>query len=423
MKRRPLLHAVAAGAVLVGGCIGDPAGDDRATTTRTVTDGGRSLSVANVETFAYALRLNDLGTSPHGPVPAVADLDDRERRVVEAAIAEGYETDDPPAWLRKFAGGTPFVQADGAFHRLDHTLPTYTVTAEAASESEVDGAIADREAYREAVTHDGRVTSGLLRVARREGYRLTYVWPSLRAFLDEYDAVRYRGDLLAVSLDVDDPGPPYEVTAEPASLSEVANGPVWDASDAPADVREVLAEATATEGIYPTHDLPDGLLGKLDANDYVHLDGRFYTTYVENREPLPVTLSARFEDGTLDDGATLRLALRNDADGPIQVMSGAPRPFGVLRFHPVSEAEPRRLLWTDAYEESSHVHTDGRQVKMVNSVGLNTAVAPGGEAARTFTVGDADLPAGEYVVEDDVHVDLSGEDSRTLPYRVTFVVP
>ncbi len=388
-----------------------------------MTDGGRSLSVARAETFAYALRLNDLGSQPAGPVRAVADLDDRERRVVEAALSDGYETDDPSAWLQQFVGGTPFVERDGAFYRLDHALPTYTVTAEAVTESEVDGSIADREAYREAVTHDGRVTSGLLRVAREEGYRLTYVWPSLREFVDEYDAVRYRGELLAVSLTVDDPGPPYAVTAERAALADVARGPVWDASNASADLRAVVEAAGSTPGVYSADELPDGLLDELDANEYVYLDGTFYTTYVEKRDPLPVSLSARFEDDSLDgDGARLRLALRNEADAPVRVMSGAPRPFGVLRFHPVDESEPRRLLWTDAYAESGHVHTDGREVKMVNSIGLRTEVEAGGEAARTFTV-EGDLPSGEYVVEGDVGVDLADDDGGRLPYRVAFAVP
>jgi len=423
VKRRQLLQAVAAGTALVGGCIGDgsPAGDQRGTSKRVVTDGGRSLSVARAETFAYALRLNDLGTAPSGPVPAVADLDDREREVVEAAVADRYETDDPPAWLRQFVGGTRFVERDGAFHRLHDTLPTYTVTAEPVAESEVDGEIADSDAYREAVTHDGVVTSGLLRVARREGYRLQYVWPSLREFRDEYDAVRYRGDLLSMSLSVDDPGPPYTVTAERASLSDVADGPVWDASSTSADLRAVVREAGATEGVYAAQRLSDGLLDRLDANDYVHLDGRFYTTYVEKREPVPVSLGARFEDASLDgDGATLRIALRNEADATVQVMSGAPRPFGVLRYHPAGAKEPRRLLWTDAYVESDHVRTEGREVKRVNSIGLQTTVAPGGEAARAFTIED-DLPSGEYVVEDDVQVAYPGGDA-TLPYRVTFVV-
>lgn len=422
MNRRPVLRALAAALPAVVGCLGGtPRSSDETTTTRTTTDGGRRLSVERVETFAYAIRLNDLGDAPAGGVRAVEDLSAREREVVEAAIDGGYETTDPASWLVEFAAGTQYVARDGDYYRLRHTLPTYEITAEPVAENEVSGEIATRDAYRDAVTHDGRVTSGLLRLAERHGYTLVYVWPSLRAFLDEYDAARYRGRVLDFAVFVEDPGPPYEVTAEPASLADLADGPVWDASDAPADLRSVVRAAGDADGVYPLADPPEGLLDRLDANEYVHLDGTFYTTYVETRGPLPVSVSASVPDPALDgDGARLRLALRNDADSPVEVMTGAPRPFGVLYFHPVGDPDDRRLLWSDAYEESEYVHTDGREVTAVNDIGLVVDLAPGDEADRTFVV-EADIPDGEYVVESDVSVQIGDRDA-TLPFRVTFKV-
>ena len=437
MKRRPFLH-LAAGAVATAGCLGRPSensapSDSNDATDRaasTATDGDpASPSVERVETAEYVVRLNDLGDDPSGGITAFADLDDRERRVVERALGESYETDDPPEWLASFLGETGFVERDGTYYRLDHELPTTTVTAEVVDESAVDGSVADYEAYEAAVTHDGRVLSGLLRIAREGGMEFTHVWPSLREFLDSYSAVDYHGDVVSFSVDVEDSGPPYAVTASEVSVAEAVDADVWTVADADEETRELVRRAGEYDGAYGFDDAPEGFFDALDAHQYAYLDGTFYTTYVENREQVSVALAAEFDDGGLT------LALRNDADRELDVNTGAPPPFGVLSFRPVdsgsddADAESsgrdrnRRTLWTDAYEESDHVHTEGGEVTAINGIGLAVTLAPGETASETYEVPVEDLSSGEYVV--DVSVGVAGGDageSATARYRVVFSV-
>jgi hypothetical protein len=437
MRRRQALHLLAGAGAGLAGCLGrtttpgadSPTDSPTDSPGATGTSGGTAdiddgqLAVLAVEHDRYAVRLNDMGESLGGRADPVADLSPRRRDVVTAAIDDGYSTEDPPDWLQEFLSSTRFVKRDGAFYRLSHDLPRTELTAEAVAESEVDGEIADYGTYEAAVTHDGLVMSGLMRTAKREGVELIYVWPSLDSFLEEYDAVRYRGDVLDFSTSVDDPGAPYEVTAEEASLGDLARGPVWDARDEPDPVRSLIRAAGETSGLYSFSDLPEGLFENLDDHEYVYLDGTFYTTYVEKREPLPASVSAEFRDDSLDgDGATLEMAVHNDGTEPIRVQSGAPRPFGVLHFHPAGETEPNHLLWSDAYEESGHVHTEGRDVRSINAIGLTTELDGGESARRSFTVLQSDLPAGEYVVEDSLGIGIRREHAGSLPYRIRFVV-
>ncbi|WP_135830372.1 hypothetical protein [Halorussus halobius] len=441
MKRRPFL--LAASAVATAGCLGtsgspmdaassapttdaDRSPSNRATTEPTASD-AHSTRVERVETYDYAVRMNDLGDDPGGALTAFADLDDRERRVVERALDGGYETDDPPAWLASFLAGTEVVERADAYYRLDHDLPTTTITAETVDGSAVDGSVADYEAYEAAVTHDGRVMSGLLRIARDGGAEFTHVWPSLREFLDSYSAVDYRGDVVSVSVDVEDDGPPYAVTASETSVPDVVPADVWDVSHASEETRALVRRAGAYEGAYGFDDAPDGFVDALDAHRYAFLDGTFYTTHVEKRVPAPVALTAEFVDGELE------LELRNDADRELTVETGAPPPFGVLSFRPVEGSERddsdgddgRRTLWTDAYEESDHVHTEGGEVKSVNSIGLAVTLAPGETTGERYEVSTGDLPSGEYVVDLSLGVESGkeGDDANaTARYRVVFSV-
>lgn len=448
MRRRPFLH-LAVGAVATAGCLGrpdDPAdspsgtgdatgtdattsgttagstteSDSGSTTEMAATDGG-SLTVERVESFDYVVRMNDLGHDPVGTVTRFAELTDREQSVVEEALDGGYGTDDPPEWLVQFAADTPVVARSDTYYRLDHDFPTTTVTAETVEASAVDGKVADYETYEAAVTHDGLVMSGLLRIARQEGMEFTYVWPGLGEFLDEYSAVRYRGEVVAFSVDVEDSGPPYAITASEASVSEAVGADVWNVSNADGRTRDLVRAAGTESGTYGVDDPPEGFLDALDAHEYAYLDGTFYTTYVEAREPAPVSLSAAFADGELT------LSLSNDADYEVTVSTGAPPPFGVQYVHPVGESDEGYLLWTDAYAESDHVHTEGRDVNAVNSIGLLVQLAPGETTSETYAVPVEDLPSGEYVVDLSVGVERRGttEDdpsNTTARFRVVFGV-
>ncbi|PSP78149.1 hypothetical protein BRC81_08915 [Halobacteriales archaeon QS_1_68_20] len=187
------------------------------------------------------------------------------------------------------------------------------------------------------------------------------------------------------------------------------------------ETRELVREAGETSGGYGFSDAPANLIEALDANRYVYLDGTFYTAYVEKRGTLPASLTVEFTDADLDGGARLRLALHNEADVEITVMSGAPPPFGVLHARPVDDPGTGHLLWSDAYEESDHVSTEGREITAIESIGLQTRVGPGDSVERAFDV-QADLPAGEYVVADEVEIGLPDDDGGTLPYRIRFRV-
>ncbi|WP_256300560.1 hypothetical protein [Haloarchaeobius salinus] len=437
MQRRDALKLLPTAALggLLAGCTDslsaeDPAGTDTPstgdpTTTRATTDGGdgspsvTDLAVESTNQGQYVLRLNDLGRGPAAEPAAVSELDDPERTVVEAALDGGYETDETPLWLQRLVARTRHVVDGEQYYRLEHTLPVSEITGERVDESEVDS-VASQEAYREAVTHDGVVFSGLVRIALEDGFRTPYVWPSLDEFLTAYDAVEYRGEgVVRLTRSTEDAAPPFTVTATAVEPTDLVEEPVWDARDAPADVRSTLSEAATTSGTFALDDPPAGLLDGLDAHDYLYLDGRFYTTYVENREPLPVSVSATVVTDL--DVPAFELRLRNDADGTVSVTSGAPAPFGVLSLRSEDDESFRSLLWRDAYEESSHVHTDGRTVTAVNDIGVGTEIPAGESMGATFELAP-DVPAGEYVVDDGVGVRLPDGGGGTFSYLVRVTV-
>jgi hypothetical protein len=433
MRRRAFLQlavgslAGTAAAATTGGYLdvfgGSTAGDGSGLDTS-----ASSLSLSTVETFDHVVRLNDLGEDPRGRISAFSDLEPREREVVIAVFGGTYEAEDPPEWLWEFASATPFVERADTYYRLDDTFPTYRVTAEAVTESEVDGEIAPYEEYDRAVTREDYVMSGLLRIARREGVELSYVWPSLRNFFDAYDAARYHGEVVSFSVDLEDAGPPHEISATEVPVSEAVGGAVWRADAAPKRTRELLDRAGRARGAYGFDRAPAGLLENLRSHRYVRLDGAFYTSRVESRGSPPISVSAEFR------GGRLRLAARNDADSSRRLSSGPPRPFGIVRCRAkensasTSNADAEAsLLWTDAYAESDHVRTEGREIGPVNDVALVSTLAPGETVAEDYAI--PDLPHGEYVVEGSLGVaagsmddaDTEDEDS-TVRYRVTFSV-
>lgn len=418
MKRRTALTALASGLVLAGGCLEQPPADPgTATNTDTSTPDGESsrLTVTDVHAYRYAIRLNDLGESPGPSVPTVADLDERERAVVEAALDGTYRTESLSPWLVDFLDGTGRVRRDGQYYRIESELPTTTITARPVEREAVAGEIADHEAYRTAVTHDGLVHSGLLRIAKRDGEELTYVWPDLQDFLDRYDAAEYRGEVLDISVTRDDPGPPYTVTATEISLSELADGPVWRLETAEPAVQEVIRDGAAERGLYAFDDAPDGLLETLKQHRYVYVDGRFYTTYVEQAGSHPVSLRA-----TAEGEDRIRLSLANDRAETVRISSGIPKPFGVLRYHEQGNPDDGEVLWSPAYAEHDGVQTAGRTVTAVNSVAIITEIQPNETVGRTFTVKD-DIPPGQYVIEDSVGYEI-GDENGTVPYEVRFQV-
>lgn len=414
MRRRELLRVTGLGlgaAVTTAGCLAEgPAAVSP-----------RRLELDRVETPTDAVRLNQLGPLPSGRAPTVESLSDPERSAATAALDGGYEVTEPepPAWLVAFVADTPYLRRDGDYYRLTDDLPRYTITAAETTEEAVDGQIADSDTYEQAVTHDGVRETPLLTHAQDGGVTLIDPWLSLREFLATYDAVRYRGSVLSVSLTVTNDEPPYEVTGEPVTPTELTDDPVYDATDAPERVREAVRAAGETEGVY-AGDLPETLLDAVETHQYVYLEEAFYWAGLENRGTLSVDVAAEVvqPDMTGDEEPRLRLALRNDGDREVSVFSGAPAPFGVVRLTAV-ETDAESLLWTDAYAQSSHVGTEGRSVTFIEDIGVTTLLAPGERLDRTFTVVDS-LPPGAYVLRSDVGIETPGDEGGggTLPYRV-----
>ncbi|MFD1588451.1 hypothetical protein ACFR9U_15825 [Halorientalis brevis] len=429
MQRRTVVRALGTGTVLFTGCLdrsqSGPAEPSTKTTSSEPSTASASprLSITDVRSYTHAIRLNDLGESPRGDVPAVESFSDREQSVVTSAIDETYTTRSPPEWLLQFVAETTYVSQEDQYYRLTATMPTTTITATPVSRDDVTGEIASYEAYEQAVTHDGVVMSGLLRSAQQGGETLPYVWPTLDSFLSTYDAVEYHGDVLALSTTRNDPGSPYSVDATVASLSDLAGGSVWRLSAASPAVQDVVRSAAAKSGLYAFESPPDGLLAQLREHKYVYVGGRFYTTYVEQAGPQPLEIDATVEDATLDaDGARIRLTLRNTADSELDISSGAPKPFGVLRYQPAKSTADSGLLWSPAYEDSSHVHTEDGEVTAVNSIALQTSIEPDGTVARTFTVDDPSLSPGRYRIENDVGYSTAAARDGTFPYVVRFAV-
>lgn len=438
MERRALLGSL--GSVLFAGCTTrsggrgtDPGTATPPTSSPSATDSGHRIAVERVHAYTHAVRLNDLGETPPGTwVPTVEALNERRRAVVQAAIDGTYRTDSVPTWLARFVQEVSHVRTDGQFYRLDASVPTTTITAEGVERSEVSGEVATYEEYRLAVYDDGVTDTDLLARARRDGLRLEWVRPGLELLLDRYDAVEYRGDVVAVSALQSDPGPPYTVTATPVSPVDAVDAPVWQVSNESSDVQAVVRDAASRRGLYRSNGLPDGVVAALRDHKYAYIEGTFYWVGVEHAGPHLLSLRVTVEDARLDgDGARLRLVLENDTGRAVTVSSGPPRPFGVLYYHPPGpvrnrnelreRAEEQGLLWSPAYRDSRYVHTDGRDVESWSSVAIETTLAPAGTLSRTFTVLGSPDP-GTYVVEDTVRYDAGPAGGGTFPYEVRFRV-
>ena len=85
------------------------------------------------------------------------------------------------------------------------------------------------------------------------------------------------------------------------------------------------------------------------------------------------------------DPFEIEFELRNEGEDPIEVSSGAPWPFGVVWMEREGgSGEPGVTLWTDAYEGSSHVGTEGRHVTYVQDIGLIEELDGGESVTETY---------------------------------------
>jgi hypothetical protein len=375
----------------------------------------------DAETFDFGLRCNDLGTTLGEFTPSSA-LDDSERRVVEAAVAGAYETERPPAWLRRFVHGTDYVRVDGQFYELSSTLPTYVVEPTVVDPASVDGLVASRERYRQLREREYGVSCALTCETADGGYRTTRtVWlrPETAAFLEQFDYVEHHGSVVELDFHVDDPGPPYQVTARRVAAADVRGGATVDVDDFPADSSADLRRATRSPGVTGVDDIPPAVVDALRSHTYLRVDGRYYTTYLSDVRDAPLAAWGRVshsETAPLEP-ARLELGVRNTGDISVEVSGGPPMPFGVLSAYPPGEPNRDRPLWSPAYRETGAITTLFRRPIAVLGIGQTATVAPGETLTTAYAFGP--LRPGTWLVDEDVGVTVDGETYGSVPLRFT----
>lgn len=115
--------------------------------------------------------------------------------------------------------------------------------------------------------------------------------------------------------------------------------------------------------------------------------------------PLELDFAVGRETIAEDHPFELEFELRNEGEEPIEVSSGAPWPFGVVWMERKSAPDTAGVtLWTDAYEGSSHVGTEGRRATEVQDIGLVEEVAGGESVTEPYELhhDTPDLAAGTY---------------------------
>jgi hypothetical protein len=370
-------------------------------------------------TSDFGLRCNDLGREV-GQFTELSALDFRERRVVEAAVHGVYETETVPAWLRQFAAGTDYVRVDGRFYELDSTLPTYVVEPVTVDPASVDGPIASRERYQTVRETEYGISCAVTCEATGGGFRTTRtVWlrPELEAFLREYDYVEYHGAVVRVPLRIEDPGPPYRVTARPVPASEVRDGETLVLDDVPAASRDDLRRATRTPGVAGVDGLSPETVDALRDHTYLRVDGRYYTTYLSDVRDVPLEAWGRVRRaGTAPlEPARFELGLRNVGDRPVEVSGGPPMPFGVVSAHPPAVYDRDRSVWSPAYRTTDTITTVGRRPIAVLGVGITATVEPGEALSTRYEFGP--LGSGTWIVDEDVVATVDGETYGAVPMR------
>ena len=370
-------------------------------------------------TFDFGLRCNDLGREV-GTYTELSALSPRERRVVETAVDGTYETGTAPEWLRRFVDGTDYVRVDGRFYELDSTLPTYVVEPTVVDPASVDGPIASRERYRSIRETEYGVSCAVTCETTDGRFRTTRaVWlrPELERFLREYEYVEYHGTIVGVPLRVEDPGPPYRVTARPVPASEVRDGKTLTLDDVPADHRDDLRRATRTPGVAGVDGLSPETVDALRNHTYLRVDGRYYTTDLSDVRGVPLEAWGRVSRGETAplEPARLELGVRNAGDRPVEIGGGPPMPFGVVSAHRPGAYGRDRSVWSPAYRTTDAITTVGRRPIAVLGIGKTAAVSPGETLATRYEFGP--LRSGTWVVDEDVVATVGGETYGAVPMR------
>jgi hypothetical protein len=375
----------------------------------------------DAETFDFGLRCNDLGPRI-GEFTDRTELEPRERRVLEAAVDGGYRTDTTPAWLRRFVHGTGYVRVDDRFYELDATLPTFVVEPEAVDPQTADGPVASAERYRAVRETENGVTCALTCETADGGYRTTRtVWlrPETRSFLREFDYVEHHGAVVRLPVRVEDPGPPYRVTAHPVPAAVVRSGETLVLDDVSPETRDDPRRAIRTPGAAGIDGLSRGAVEMLRRHAYLRADGRYYTTYLSDVGGVPLEARGRTrrDEAAPFDPARLELGVRNVGDGPIEVDGGPPIPFGLVSAHPPGVSDRGRPVWSPAYRGTDAITTVGRRPIAALGIGATATVAPGETLSILYEFGP--LRPGTWVADESVGVTVDGDSVGAVPIQFT----
>lgn len=115
---------------------------------------------------------------------------------------------------------------------------------------------------------------------------------------------------------------------------------------------------------------------------------------------------------TDESPAVIELIARNETESDVSYGTGAPKPFGAL-YDPDS---PEAILWTDKYDESQYVETEGRQIAGMDDIGLSVTLSPGDSRAETY---EFEAPPGSYSIRRTGNPLRLGDDTYELDVAVS----
>lgn len=411
MRRRRFLAALGGGASLgLGGLLAYRAG-------RT-----RTLSVASVETYDAAFRIDD---SPRRRIRPTDSLDRPAASAVASAVDGGYETADPAPELASFRDRTEFVSHDGDTYRLSDTFPRLVVTAEETDATAGNGSVASADRFYETVgRHADANGDGFLARARTDGVVERDPDPRFRDFFDAYDAVEVRGRRFQFSTTYRDSGAPYSLTAEPLSEAAVRTEGSVALADLDEPVRsrfrdaidDLESEDAAGSPPYGLVDPSPGLVTNVRAAGRLLADGTVYDVDAWPLDHLPLSVTATATESGIGfkDPGRITFTLENTGDRPLSVYGGSPQPFGRLRYRPPEGGKARSLYSTD--ERTS---TLWPTVASRDSGGRDDELGGGQRRSAEYAIGgDArGVPPGTYAVHGSfrVHSEFRG---GSVPFRV-----
>lgn len=420
MKRRSFLGFTGVGGIGLGGS--------------TLLAGGSPTYRVDLElsTFEYVLSMRSYGPDVGEVTTRIADLEPDVRETVETAIEEGrVGIDDPSAALLTFFDrpeALPRYVVDGDVHHgIGADLPVFVVRFEGLPPGDVDGEPATVAEYIEEITDDrGRRGSPVHELGEGGEYRTYRLDPAVEAFVEDGGYLETREAVGRITIDAEDPGSPYEITASETSAEAVHGEVVLELADVSAAVRELLRAAIDRRRV-GLDAVPDELADLVASYEYVRVDDWLYGPEIEETGPthLPLAFEATLVDDSVRpfDPARIELSITNTADERIGVSSGAPGPFDVLR---AESGDDGVTLWSDAYAESDHVHTTAGRVRAVDDVGIVTELAPGETRTRAYEIGRWRLALGTYTVDESVGIERYATDengnrrseSTTFPYEL-----